>query len=64
MVLFNSLGHPSDTLEFESKSGRLRVMKENQWLVMDFPAQPPVLCEITPNYQLSSRFARLEMEQV
>jgi PhzF family phenazine biosynthesis protein len=45
-VLFNLLGHPSDTLEFESKSGRLMVMKENQWLVMDFPAQEPLLCDM------------------
>ncbi|MEK8021140.1 MAG: PhzF family phenazine biosynthesis protein [Candidatus Parabeggiatoa sp.] len=45
-VLFNLLGHQSDKLEFDSKSGRLIVTKENQWLVMNFPAQPPVLCDI------------------
>ena len=45
-VLFNILGHKKDTIEFDSKSGILAVTKDNEWLVMDFPAQPPFPCDI------------------
>ncbi len=45
-VLFNFLGHKSDKVEFDSKSGILTVTKNDELLVMDFPAQPPVLCDI------------------
>ena len=45
-VLFNILGYKKDKIEFDSKSGILAVTKANEWLVMDFPAQPPVSCDI------------------
>lgn len=45
-VLFDILGYKGDRLEFDSKSGILTVTKANEWLVMDFPAQPPVPCDI------------------
>jgi len=45
-VLFNILGYKKDKIEFDSKSGILSVTKDNEWLVMDFPAQPPVPCAI------------------
>jgi PhzF family phenazine biosynthesis protein len=45
-VLFNILGHKSDKIKFNSKSGMLAVTKDDERLVMDFPAQPPVLCDI------------------
>lgn len=45
-VLFHILGYKKDKIEFDSKSGTLAVTKDNEWLVMDFPAQPPVPCEI------------------
>ena len=45
-VLFNILGYKKDKIEFESKSGILAVTKSDEWLVMDFPAQPPVSCDI------------------
>ncbi len=45
-VLFNILGYKEDKIEFDSKSGILTVAKDNEWLVMDFPAQPPVSCDI------------------
>ena len=45
-VLFSILGYKRDSIEFDSKSGMLTVTKDNEWLVMDFPAQPPVLCDI------------------
>ncbi len=45
-VLFIILGHQNDRIEFKSKSGLLAVTRENEWLVMDFPAQPPEPCEV------------------
>jgi PhzF family phenazine biosynthesis protein len=45
-VLFNILGYKKDKVEFDSNSGILAVAKDNEWLVMDFPAQPPVPCNI------------------
>lgn len=45
-VLFNCLGHGSDTIVFDSKSGPLTVMKlADGWLQMDFPARVPVAVE-------------------
>ncbi len=45
-VLFNFLGYDKGIIEFDSKSGMLTVSQKNDWLVMDFPAQPPVLCDV------------------
>lgn len=45
-VLFNILGYKNDKIEFDSKSGTLTVTKNNEWLVLNFPAQPPVNCAI------------------
>ena len=45
-VLFNCLGEKSDTISFESKSGVLKVVRKEELLVLDFPAQPPVLCDM------------------
>lgn len=45
-VLFNILGYRRDKIEFDSQSGILTVTKDGEWLVMNFPAQPPVPCDI------------------
>jgi len=45
-VLFNILGYKKDRIEFDSKSGILAVTQDNEWLVLDFPLQPPVPCDI------------------
>jgi PhzF family phenazine biosynthesis protein len=45
-VLFNILGYKNDKIEFDSRSGVLAVTEDSGWLVMDFPAQPPVPCDI------------------
>jgi PhzF family phenazine biosynthesis protein len=45
-VLFNLLGYKRDMIEFNSKSGILGVTRDNELLTMDFPAQPPVSCDI------------------
>ena len=45
-VLFRVLGHPEDRIDFESRSGILTVTQDDDWLTLDFPAQPPVPCDI------------------
>lgn len=45
-VLFNFLGFSGDHIEFDSRSGVLTVAREKEWLVMNFPAQPPKVCEL------------------
>lgn len=45
-VLFNMLGHEAPRVDFQSRSGPLSVDREDEDLVLDFPAQPPVPCEI------------------
>lgn len=47
-VLFNILDYPGEELAFKSRSGILTVARNSDWLEMDFPAQPPVICEIPP----------------
>lgn len=44
-VLFECLGAGSDTVTFDSKSGLLPVHKDGDRIVLDFPAQPPELCD-------------------
>lgn len=44
-VIFDLLGYKQNTIAFESRSGVLTVKRENDWLEMDFPSQPPVKCD-------------------
>ncbi len=44
-VLFNIIGIKDDAIHFQSKSGILSVFQENEWLRMNFPAQPPTVCD-------------------
>jgi PhzF family phenazine biosynthesis protein len=37
-VLFNYEGHPDDVIHFSSKSGLLKVTRENDLLILDFPS--------------------------
>ncbi|MAZ71302.1 PhzF family phenazine biosynthesis protein [Porticoccus sp.] len=43
-VLFNILACKEDVLTFESLSGKLLVSKTDNFLTLDFPAQPPTVC--------------------
>jgi len=52
-VLFNFLGFEESTIAFESKSGLLKVSKNENLLVLDFPAQPPSPCA-TPDEIVSA----------
>ena len=44
-VLFNILGYKNDAIRFASKSGILVVTRQDDWLTLDFPKQPPVSCD-------------------
>lgn len=46
-VLFNILNYNKNIIKFESKSGLLKVVKDDDNLILDFPAQPPLPCETT-----------------
>lgn len=54
-VVFNELGHPSDTVTFHSKSGVLTVVKKDDLLEMNFPARMPLPC--TPPQELLNGFS-------
>ncbi len=45
-VLFDILDYEKEMIQFDSRSGPLNVTKGKEGLIMDFPAQPPVSCEI------------------
>lgn len=44
-VLFRYLEYKNKSIIFESKSGILNVFQNNDFLVMDFPSQTPLICE-------------------
>jgi len=44
-VIFNILDYDQNIIEFDSKSGLLKVIKDNDNLILDFPAQPPTPCD-------------------
>lgn len=43
-VLFHCLGYGEEVVLFASKSGLLKVSRDDDRLVMDFPAQPALVC--------------------
>ena len=47
-VLFTQLGTPGDCLRFQSKSGELTVQRKGDLLELNFPARPPLPCQIHP----------------
>lgn len=59
-VLFDILGYKRDKIEFDSRSGLLCVTKDNEWIVMDFPAQPPVLCDIPKEIEAAFNIVPVE----
>ncbi|NHZ84848.1 MAG: PhzF family phenazine biosynthesis isomerase [Planctomycetia bacterium] len=44
-VIFNILDYDQNIIEFESKSGLLKVIKDDDNLILNFPAQPPTPCD-------------------
>lgn len=47
-VLFHELNYPEEAICFETKSGELRVGREENRLVMNFPARPPTAIHPDP----------------
>ena len=45
-VLYNELGFGGSQINFQSKSGELRVSRDGERFVLDFPSRPPVECEM------------------
>ncbi|HFD32865.1 MAG TPA: PhzF family phenazine biosynthesis protein [Gammaproteobacteria bacterium] len=45
-VIFNELGYKQEQISFASRSGVLNVTRDQELLIMDFPAQPAVPCEL------------------
>ncbi len=43
-VIFNELNYPSNSIDFQSKSGLLQVSQEQQQIILDFPSDPPEPC--------------------
>src|SRR3954471_17491371 len=60
-VLFKHLGYAKDVIRFQSKSGELRVQRDGERFVLDFPAQPLAEVEVTSRItdSLGSKPARL-----
>ena len=46
-ILFNELGYDKDVIEFESKSGILKVIRNDKLITLDFPVMKLVQTEIT-----------------
>ena len=44
-VIFNIFNYDKNVIEFESKSGLLKVFKDDDNLILDLPAQPPTACD-------------------
>lgn len=49
-VLFNLMNEESNTIVFESLSGKLAVSKEGDYLTLDFPSARPLKVETTDKY--------------
>jgi predicted PhzF superfamily epimerase YddE/YHI9 len=48
-VLFAHRAYEKPTINFQTKSGRLSVTREEGQLILDFPSRPPFPCEIPPS---------------
>ena len=59
-VLYHFLSYKKDVIEFDSKSGPLLVTRREDNLVMDFPCQPPVQCEIPAEIEKAFNHKPLE----
>lgn len=62
-VLFNILQYDQATIEFQTRSGPLRVRRYEDGLEMDFPAQPPEQCEAPGDLHLALGQQALEVWQ-
>jgi PhzF family phenazine biosynthesis protein len=61
-VIFTMLGHPGPAVTFKTKSGTLSVSREDDLLVMDFPALPPMACTPQAALYLTEGLGRQPLE--
>lgn len=59
-VLFRERGFSGNVIEFASQSGKLAVEKNSDILVLDFPARPPVSCDVP--YELNNALGHIPVE--
>jgi PhzF family phenazine biosynthesis protein len=45
-VIFNILKYDKEKIEFDSRSGKLIATRNGELLTLDFPAQPPKVCDM------------------
>ncbi|WP_213878738.1 PhzF family phenazine biosynthesis protein [Pseudomonas sp. dw_358] len=59
-VLFEQLGEQRETLRFSTRSGELRVRRDNGRLAMDFPARQPEAVAVPPGLREALGLAHIE----
>ena len=59
-VLFHCLQYENEKIIFESKAGVLNVTRNDEYLVMDFPAQAPTTCELPTEILSAFNFQPIE----
>lgn len=61
-VIWQYLDYPKNEIELHSRrSGRLKVTRENEYLVLDFPSRPPQLVMDPPNFEVGLGVKPLEV---
>lgn len=50
-VIYHYLDYPKDMIQFDSKSGLLTVSRNDDLIALDFPAQPPSVCQTPPEIE-------------
>ncbi|MBL8232482.1 MAG: PhzF family phenazine biosynthesis protein [Bryobacterales bacterium] len=45
-ILWRKLGCTNGRIDFDTRSGRLSVFREDEWMELDFPSRPPQVCEV------------------
>ena len=50
-VIYHYLDYPKDIIRFDSKSGLLTVLRNDDLIILDFPAQPPSVCQPPPEIE-------------
>lgn len=61
-VIFQFSDYADDTIEFESLSGMLKVVRENDLLTLDFPTQEPKKCQLTDDLIKGLRLNELSIK--
>ena len=62
-ILFNQLDYSQDEIIFYSRSGELKVSKNEQWLTLDFPLQAPTSCSYPSSAEQAFNIQPSEMLQ-